>query len=113
MQQHFNIPMGLMFRKSAFEEYKGVRKGGGTRIVNLSSDASYKDTIDIGIRSFFPGKKSTFGTLNSYEVEGLGTYQGQIPEEGYNLSMLVEANGGGSKTKLYIYLTAKKVKVLN
>ena len=30
------------------------------------------------------------------------------PEEGFDLQKLIQANGGPSKTKVYIYLTAKK-----
>lgn len=104
--------MGLMLRKSAQEEYKGVRRGGGKRVLLLQANAPYKETIEKTLRGFFPGKKSVFGTLASYTIDGLGTYQGLIPEEGFDLCLLVEANGGASRTSLYVYMTQKKVNMI-
>ena len=79
-------------------------------MVNIQTSDTYTSTVEKGISQFFPGKKGAIGTLHSYHVDGLGTYQGLIPEgDSFNLTLLVEANGGASKTKLYIYLTAKQV----
>ena len=36
------------------------------------ADSSYKDIKEKGITAFFPGKKSAFGTLASYVVDGVG-----------------------------------------
>ncbi len=61
-----------------------------------------------GAAAFFPNGKSEFGYLSSFNIDGLGTYQGIIPQQGFDLELLVDANGGASKTKIYIYLTKKK-----
>ena len=47
--------------------------------------------------------------MSSHIFDGLGTFQGLIPEHCFDLQQLVEANGGPSETKVYMYLTASKV----
>ena len=98
-----------MVRKSDVDEYRGQRKGGGTRIILVQSTQTYKQIAEKAIDAFFPGRKNKGVVLKSHRWDGLGTYQGIIPEEGFDLQLLVEANGGPSKTKIYLYLTAKKV----
>ena len=101
--------MGLKCRPSIYDEYRGIRKGGGKRLAKIGLERTYTQITEKGIKGFFPGKKSGIGQLASYTVDGLGSYQAIIPEEGFNLKDLVAANGGPSKTKLYVYVTAKKV----
>ena len=107
--QDCNISMGLMCRPSIYDEYRGIRKGGGTRLAKIGLELTYTQIIEKGLNRFFPGKKSGIGKLASYEVDGLGSYTTIIPEEGFDLKELIAANGGPSKTKLYVYVTAKTV----
>ena len=98
-----------MVRRSSSDEYRGQRKGGGTRIVLLEGRMPYKKIPEKAIDAFFPGRKTKGVFLKSHVFNGLGMYQGLIPEEGFDLQKLIQTNGGPSKTKVYIYLTAKKV----
>ena len=51
------------------------------------------------IDTFFHGRKTKGVVLSSHIFNGLGTFQGLIPEHGFDLQQLVEANGGPYKPK--------------
>ena len=98
-----------MVRKQIEDEYRGQRRGGGTRIVTIHTCMSYREISIKVLDAFFKGRKSKGLNLKNYTYDGLGLFQGIIPEQGFNLGIIIKANGGASKTKLYGFLTAKKV----
>ena len=55
MRGTFAILMGLICRGSSQEAYRGIRKGGGTRVVCLEDSTTYTQIVDEGLKTFFSG----------------------------------------------------------
>ncbi|XP_033631377.1 uncharacterized protein LOC117293259 [Asterias rubens] len=104
------IQFGWMHRASESTEHKGVRstKGGGTRCVEVAENASYKDLCDKGVAAFFLNGNSPMGSRHQFQLDGIGTYQ-QLRQDndGFNLAEIIAEHGNPSKTRIYMFTTAK------
>lgn len=111
LRNNRKIEIGWMHYDSELEAFKQVRvkRGGGTRKVQISKNAQKKDLIQEAVHLFFPNGKNSKGLLADFELD-LQDYQEAAVDDAVTVGQLY------TETKLNIlrfYLTTRKKTVDN